>query len=163
MRSVFVLTALKTNNMMIKSICDFLLMTRGTAPPETIDQAVGELDFVLEDTGYLLNHAFNRNISMAASRLPKRPERPLTPKEALEVLETTLGIMQAEVEALLEEKPGFTEEQYEAIKRRRDYVIAMMGFQARFYKAYIQGKDPTAWTSDIEKRFDKFLKIKPIF
>lgn len=54
-----------------------------------------------------------------------------------------------------------TDGQMEAIRERPDFVIGMMGYYARFYKASIMGRHPEAWTDEIEKRFGQFLKIEP--
>jgi len=158
---VFVQAALHADRVMIKGLTDFLLLMGCDAPPEAIAEAVEKLNELLEDVGYLLNLAFENCLSLGTSRLPGRRDKPLTPAEALDVLQTTLDLMRVEVESLLKERPGLTEEQEEAIRQRRDFVIGMMGYYARFFKSSIISRHPEVWTEEIEKRFDPFLKIKP--
>jgi hypothetical protein len=146
---------------MIKGLVDFLRLMGDEAPKETVEEAVGKLNEILEDVAYLLNHAFEENLALGNSRLPGHRSSPLTLEEALEILQTTLDIMQIEVESLLKDRPGLNERQDEAIRERRDFVIGMMGYYARFYKSSIRGRYPGAWTEEIEGRFSQFLKINP--
>jgi hypothetical protein len=143
-----------------KGVVDFLIYAGVDAPRETIQAALGDLDAILDDTVGLLTEALGYEEHLGASRLPKRPEKPLTPAEALEAFQLTLDLAQIEVEALLR-KPWATDEEYQKIAHRRDYVISMMGHLARYYKAVISRRHPAAWTPEVEKRFEKFLKIEP--
>jgi hypothetical protein len=158
--SPLVLAELGNNRTMAKAVVDFLIYAGTDAPQDIFRAALGDLHAILDDTEDLLRQAFHFEDSLGASRLPQRPEKPLTPKEALEAFQTTLDIMQIEVEALLR-KPWATDEEYKRIARRRDHVIQMMGHFARYYKAVIVSRDPGTWTPEIEKRFEKFLNIKP--
>jgi hypothetical protein len=156
-----VVTELRSNYAMGKAIVDFLIYAGTDSPSEVTQAALGDFHAILDDTERLLQEAFpGGGASLQASRLPQRPEKPLTPKEALEALETTLDLMQIEVEALLRQ-PWATDEEYRRISIRRDHVITMMGHMARYYKAVIVRRDPTVWTPEVEKRFAKFIRIKP--
>lgn len=157
----FTLAATKANYVMAKTVVDFLSYAGSDAPHETIQAACGDLSAILEDNENLLRDAFDYSpVSLQSSRLPKREEKPLTPKEALDLLDMNLNLMEIEVKALLR-KSWATDIEYRQISKRRDHVIKMMGYFSRYYKAVISQRDPSVWTSDIEKRFEKFLKIKP--
>jgi hypothetical protein len=159
-KSPLVLLELRANRTVGKGVIDFLIYAGVDAPRETIRSAIGDLCVILDDTAGLLKEAFDYKEQLGASRLPKRPEKPLTPAEALEALGLTLDFMKIEVEALLR-KPWATDEEYRKIARRRDHVIRMMGFVSRYYKAVISHRDPVLWSPDVEKRFSKFINIKP--
>lgn len=160
-KSPFVLLALRSNRTIVKVVVDFLVYVSVDAPRETILAALGDLRGVLDDTESLLKDAFGyEGECFGASRLPKRPEKPLPPAEAIDILQVSLDIMQIEVESLLRE-PWATDEEYLKIAHRRDHVIKIMGHMARFYKAALSGRIPSAWSLEIEKRFEKFLSIKP--
>jgi len=143
-----------------KALAELLAYAGEDSPEEIKTSALNDLDAVFDDIEALLEEAFpDTPASMGNSRLPKRRGRPLTPQEALEILETLIGLMQVEVENLLNQPLG-REEEYKRIADRRDHVIRMMGFMSRYYKGVILYKDPSVWTPEIEKRFEKFLKIK---
>lgn len=156
--SSFVVADLASNRMMGRGIVDFLIYAGMDAPEDITQRAIEDLHWVLDDTERLLREAFPVGESLGMSRLPRRPERPLTPKEALDAFEITLDLMQIEVESLLR-RPWANDQEYERIGSRRDHVIRMMGHMARYYKAVIIARDPKVWTAEIEKRFSKFLKI----
>lgn len=158
----FIQSAIKADVIMARGIIEFLTGMAGEIPEDTIQEAVEKLNEIIEDMAYLLNQTFEANLALGnASRLSGKRSAPLTPQEAIEVLGTTLDLMSIEVEALLRDKPGLTEEQAESIRERRDFVIGMMGHYARFYRASIKGRHPEAWTEETEKRFEKYLKIGP--
>ena len=140
---------------------DFLLYAGTDGPRETIVAALGDLNGILDDSMNLLREAFNYNedVSLKGSRLPKRGDHPLTPDEALDFLQTSLDLIQIEVEVLLS-KPWATDVEYRGTADRRDYLIKLMGYMARYHKATLTHRTPSAWTPEIEKRFEKFLKIK---
>jgi len=160
-KSPFALLALQSNRTIAKVVVDFLVYVSVDAPRETVLAALGDLEGVLDDTESLLRGAFGyEEERLGASRLPKRPEKPLAPAEAVDILQVSLDIMQIEVEFLLRE-PWATDEEYMKISHRRDHVIKVMGHMARFYKSALSGRIPSAWSPELEKRFEKFLSIKP--
>ncbi len=140
-----VVAELKSIRAMGKAVVNFLVYAGVDAPPEITEAALGDLHAILDDTETVLQQAFPRSDSLGASRLPRRSEKPLTPKEALEALEITLDLMQIEVEELLRQ-PWATDQKYRRIARRRDHVIKMMGHMARYHKAVIMHRDPAVWT-----------------
>lgn len=151
---------LRANRMLAGAVVDFLVFAGPQGPTDTIGAALTDLNTILGDSEALLRDLFADPPSMGASRLPKRSGPPLSPSEALEALETSLDLMQIEVETLLRE-PWTDEARYRQIARRRDYIIKMMGHLARYYKKVIQARDPSAWTPSVEHRFEKFLRIDP--
>jgi hypothetical protein len=150
---------LRTNRVMGKAVVDFLVYEGRCAPGEVVKSALNDLHVILDDTERLLREAFPEAGSLGASRLPRNPEQPLPPKGSLEVLQTTLDLMQIEVEMLLRQ-PWATDEEYQRISSRRDFIIKLMGYMARYYKISITSRAPEAWTVEVEKKFEKFLKIK---
>jgi hypothetical protein len=161
--SSFALSTLRSNLTIAKVVVDFLLYAGPDGPRETIVAALGDLDHILDDSGNLLREAFdcneNEDVSLNGSRLPKRGDRPLTPDEALDFLQTSLDLIQIEVEVLLS-KPWATDVEYQRTSGRRDYLIKLMGRMARYYRAAFIHNTPSTWTPELEKRFEKFLKIK---
>lgn len=157
--SSFALSTLRSNLTIAKVVVDFLLYAGANGPRETIAAALVDLNGILDESGNLLKEAFSCEVSLGASQLPRRSDRPLTPDEALDFLQTSLDLIQIEVEVLLA-KSWATDAEYQGTADRRNYLIKLMGHMARYYRAALSHQSPSSWTPELEKRFEKFLKIK---
>lgn len=153
-----VLVAMRMNLAGIRLVNQFLIGTKGMAPENALQTSFNDLSHLLEDSEELIEGISRRPHAMGASRLPKRAV--MTPEQMIVFLADAMEIWGIEVEALLREGPGLTEEQEKELRRRRDGVLKLMGSTARFYKEVIKAQKPHLWTSEVEEKFKPFLKLR---
>lgn len=154
--------ALHADLVMAREVCKFLFIMKGYVIPEDAHSSAMDIVEIINDVDELLARYLPMDrTAVGASRLPHRSDEILPINEVLDALQVTMDIMGMEVEALLRDRPGLLEEDYVTIRRRRNYVIRMMGNKARYYKHSIQARDPGAWTLAVEASFKKYLEISP--
>jgi hypothetical protein len=158
----FLLPALQTNFHAMQAIATFLDTANDRSD---VLCAFGDMDTIAQDTEGLLKDAFKSILppeALGASRLPRRSDVPLSVDEVLQAFQTSLAIMEIEIESLLKKRVDVLgDEEYMKLKRRTDYVITMIGITARYYKKSITAKHPGFWTEILDRQFEKYLKIKP--
>jgi hypothetical protein len=157
----FLLPALQTNFHAMKAISTFLKTAKDR---NDIVLAFRDMDMIAQDTESLLRDAFKTIIppnALGTSRWGSESDFPANANEVLQALQTSLALMELEVENLLKRRlETLDETEYQKVKRRTDNVIRLIGSIARYYKGAIVYNYPGFWTVILEKQFEKYLKIK---
>jgi len=151
--------AINTNFHVQKCIAMFL---RFNDAPALARAALRDSYFILDDTVLLLEGLLEGvPKTQMGSRLPRGFSEKPTVEELVDTMQTSIDLLAIETEIILKKSLEISDEEYSRQSERTHDLIRIMGSFAHYLKSAVQSRDPEAWTEELERRFEKFLKIRP--